>query len=172
MKETEGTSSGPELMEPSSPEALLPGIGLWPWWLAAGILLLSLLALAWFLHRRSRQKPDPSTQRNTAYSEAMASFENITGADPRNAAIQSSLILRRYLSIAAGDPALFETHEEYLSRHDALQALAPEVRETAAAGFSRLAALKYSPELPEADPQEIVSGSKDLLQSLHQGFIA
>jgi len=40
--------------------------------------------------------------------------------------VLASLILREYLSSAAGDPALFETHEEFISRHDALQSLTPD----------------------------------------------
>jgi len=172
MSETNAKSSGTELMEPASPEALIPDIGLWPLWLAAGITLALLLILTAFLRRRSRPTPDPSSIRNAAYSHAIASFDGTTTLTPRDAAIQSSLILRKYLCTAADDPALFETHEEFLSRHDALQALDPATREAAATGFNQLASLKYASEIPLANTPDIITEAKKLLHSLHQGFMA
>ena len=56
-----------------------------------------------------------------AFAEACAAMAAISTADVRDAAVLSSLILRKYLATAAGDPALFETHEEFVARHDALQ---------------------------------------------------
>lgn len=84
----------------------------------------------------------------------------------------SSLILRKYLSAAANDPALFETHEEFISRHDSLQALKPEARAAAEAGFTRLASLKYAPEIQEDAPAQVIADSRALLETLHQGFAA
>ena len=172
MIESEETVSAARLMEPVSPEALMPDIGLWPWWLAGGLLLALLVVIAFYLRHRSPRISDPASVRNIAYSEALSAFENTNATTPRDAAIHSSLILRRYLSTAAGDPALFETQEEFLSRHDSLQALLPDAREAAASGFKRLASLKYAPEIPDADALEIITESKSLLQSLHQRFAA
>ena len=74
--------------------------------------------------------------------------------------------------VRAGDPALFETHEEFVARHDALAALSADARHAAESGFSRLVALKYSPEIPQGDPKEVISDSRALLKTLHQGFAA
>jgi hypothetical protein len=67
---------------------------------------------------------------------------------------------------------LFETHEEFVSRHDALLALTPEARAATETGFTRLAALKYAPEIPDAVPAEVVAESRALLETLHHGFAA
>ena len=90
----------------------------------------------------------------------------------RDAAVQSSLILRQYLAVAAGDPALFETHEEYLSRHQALQAFSEDARSAAGLGFSRLAAIKYSAATPELSTGQVITGALALLEVLRHGFKA
>lgn len=164
-------TTGLELLEPASPEALLPQIGLWPWFAGAAVLAILVLVLCLVLRKR-KLRFDPVTARNAAYQEAAADLQTATAADTRDAAVRSSLVLRRYLSAAAGDPALFETHEEFVSRHDALNALTPEARAAAGEGFTRLASLKYGPELPEIAPTEVIGESRKLLETLHQGFAA
>ena len=165
------TNTGFELKEPAAPEALVPAIGLWPWWLGAA-LVLAAIVLALVLTRRKRKPYDPAAAREAAFAEAAAALGQVAADHARDAAVQSSLILRRYLSAAAGDPALFETHEEFVSRHDALQALTPEARQAADRGFARLAALKYAPGTPDAPPAEVVAESRALLETLHHGFAA
>lgn len=165
------TSRGLELNEPVSPEALIPDIGLWPWFAAAALLLVLLIAVMLLLKLR-RTKGDPLAARNAAFAEARSALETARPANPRDAAVQVSLILRRYLSIAAGDPALYETHEEFISRHDALAALTPETRAAAEAAFSQLAANKYAPEAPASDPADIIGQARVLLDNLHRGFAA
>jgi hypothetical protein len=156
---------------PPSPEALLPAYGLWPWWVAGGMLLL-LAIVAIIRTRRKKTVYDPVAARNAAFQEALAAMKEASAENPREAAVKTSLILRRYLSTAASDPALFETHEEFISRHDALQALTPDARHATESGFSRLAALKYAPETPEADPKTVIAESTSLLQTIHIGFAA
>ena len=160
-----------ELQAGPSPEALLPDHGLWPWWLAAALLVLAAAALI-ILIRRRRVAHDPGAVRIAAWRAALAALDEISSGDPREAAVQSSLILRKYLSAAAADPALFETHEEFLSRRDSLAALTPEVRQAAQAAFERLAALKYAPVPPAADAAAIIADARSLLESLHHGFTA
>ncbi|MCU0748262.1 MAG: DUF4381 family protein [Akkermansiaceae bacterium] len=160
-----------EFAAPPSPEALLPTYGLWPWWVAAGVLVL--LAIVVMIRRRRKKTVyDPVAARNAAFHEALAAMKEARAENPREAAVKSSLILRRYLSAAAADPALFETHEEFISRHDALQALTPDARTATETGFSRLASLKYAPEIPEADPDAVLNDSTALLQTIHLGFAA
>jgi hypothetical protein len=164
-----------ELLEAPSPESLLPDSGFSQWWIVAGVALLVLIMVVVIVIARKRRSPAPSTQslRHAARADAVAELSRIITTDARDAAIQCSLILRRYLSIAAGDPALFETHEEFVSRHDALQQLTAETRLVAATGFSRLATMKYAPEIPaEPTAERIISGSRSLLETLHHGFSA
>lgn len=160
-----------ELKEPAPPDALVPSIGLWPWWVG-GILLVLLAIILLVVFRKRPALMDPAAARNAAFKEAMAALAGASAPSAREAAVQGSLILRRYLSAAAADPALFETHEEFVARRDSLNALTEPAREAAAGGFSRLASLKYAPEIPETDPAEVFADSQRLLETLHGGFAA
>ena len=160
-----------ELKEPAPPDALVPSIGLWPWWVGGAALVL--LAIVLLLVFRKRAVPvDPAAARNAAFKEAMSALAGASAASAREAAVQGSLILRRYLSTAAGDPALFETHEEFIARRDSLAALTEAAREAAAEGFNRFATLKYAPEIPDAPADEVIADSRRLLERLHGGFAA
>ena len=48
-------------------------------------------------------------------------------------------------------PALFETHEEFVGRHEALQGLPDDVKTDAGSFFGKLAARKYAPENMPSD---------------------
>jgi hypothetical protein len=168
-----GKTNDLKLLEPPSPEWLLPDSGFSQWWIVAGVALLVLLAVLVIIWRRKSPAVTPLALRHAAHTEAVTAFSNISAADVREAAIQSSLILRRYLSAAAGDPALFETHEEFISRHDALLRLTEETRLAASTGFTRLATLKYAPEIrTAAAAEEVIRESRTLLETLHHGFTA
>ncbi len=161
-----------ELYEPASPEALVPDSWVEPWMLVAvGVLIL--LTVLYFILRKKKDAPsDPLAARKAAYKEALTSFEQIQADTSREAAVQSSLILRKYLSLAAQDPALFETHEEFISRRDSLGVLTDAARLATESSFARLAALKYAREVDAAAPSEIVADSGNLLETLNQGFRA
>jgi LPXTG-motif cell wall-anchored protein len=167
----DGKAHSFELMEPASPEALVPDYGLWPWYLAAGFAALVILALV-FLSKKRKTTINPQSIRNAAFEEASAALSAMTTETPRDAAVRASLVLRRYLSAAARDPALFETHEEFVGRRESLKELNADARAAADAGFTRLAALKYAPEIPAAAPQEVIGDSRALLETLHRGFTA
>ncbi len=158
------------LQDSASPLELIPDYGLWPWWLAAGIIVLLGIALIISIKMRKPAAANIAAAREAAYRDASAGLQQCLAADAREAAVQSSLILRKYLSIAAGDPALFETHEEFISRQDALQALTQDARNAAGDVFSNLAALKYAPEIPGKAAAEVISESRALLDILHHGF--
>lgn len=158
------------LRESAAPLDLIPDHGLWLWWLAAGIIVLLGIALIIYIKTRKPAAVDIAAARESAYKDASGGLQQCVPADAREAAVQSSLILRKYLSIAAGDPALFETHEEFISRQDALQALTEDARNAAGHGFSNLAALKYAPEIPGKAAAEVITESRSLLETLHQGF--
>lgn len=161
-----------ELKEPTSPEAFVPASWVEPWMVFVFILLV-LLVLAYFAFKKKRSPLlDPTAARRVAYTEATSALASIGDVIPREAAVQCSLILRRYLSVVANDPALFETHEEYLSRHEALKNFSEEARGSAALGFARLAALKYSPGESDMDTPQVILGSKSLLDILNNGMQA
>lgn len=172
MNTMDEKTTGIEWMEPASPEALLPDSGLWPWLAAAVIAVLVVSVVMIVLRKKKPAATSLRVLRNAAFAEAIAALAKTTTTDVRDAAVQSSLILRNYLSTAAGDPALFETHEEFVARHDALSALTTAARSAADAGFGRLAALKYAPGIPAATPAEVIAESRTLLETLHHGFAA
>ncbi len=162
------------LREPEAVEALLPG-----WWLPhiliGGTLLVAALLVAILLVRAmKRPRPaNPAKIREEARLKAVAALESARGgsaATPREAAVLASLALRDYLSTAAEDPALFETHEEFIARRDSLAALHPQAREAAANGFTRLAALKYAANPPQDNAGDVVETARTLLDTLHRGF--
>lgn len=160
-----------ELMEPKHPEALVPASQMEPWvWPVALGLVLILLAVWFIFFRKSGAGQDLHALRKQAYQTAASAFESLHPSYARDAAVQCSLILRRFLSIAAADPALFETHEEFVSRQDSLDRLTPEARVACASGFTRLASLKYAADVPQETSQEVIAFSKDLLETLNQGF--
>ncbi len=161
-----------ELMEPAHPEALVPDSQLEQWMLPSAVALLLVLALCIIFWKRKKPTPDPHALRNAAYQDAVAALDKITVTQGRDAAVLTSLILRKYLSSAAGDPALFETHEEFISRHDGLKAFTPDARKAAEDGFARLVSLKYAASVPDADSLLVVDECRLLLETLHHGFAA
>ena len=82
------------------------------------------------------------------------------------------MILRKFLSITAEDPALFETHEEFISRHNALQKIPESTRNEITKIFSQLAGMKYSPKDANTSAEAIISESRQLLQLLHAALVA
>ena len=161
-----------ELLEPASPESLVPDSLVEPWMIVVAVLLaLALLAVVIFKKKKVALL-DPLAVRQTAHAAAAAALDKIGAVPAREAAVQSSLILRRYLSVVAGDPALFETHEEYVSRHEALKAFSEDARSAASLGFARLAAMKYAAETPNMATEQVISGSQTLLEILHHGIRA
>lgn len=161
-----------ELKEPAPPEPLLPADPPNPWWLVLGGVLLMLILLGgWFLRRRHRaRQADPRVLRQQAFRDAQAALAGINATSARGAAIQASLILRRYLAAAVMDPSLYETHEEFISRSDSLKDLSEPARAACHTAFTTLAAVKYSPHESDQEPGVLIDGARGLLETLHQGF--
>ena len=136
------------------------------WYFAAAGVIFSMMLLVLVL-RRKKVVADPGRDKREAYLAAKAGFAKGTAADPKEAAVTVSEILRRYLAGSMREPALFETHEEFISRHDALKDLPGDIRDSVAAFFAQLAELKYSPATPDADPAAIHAGGLQLLERIH-----
>lgn len=162
-----------QLLEPDAVESLLPG-----WWLPyilIGSTILLVLILIAVLLVRAKNRPRPVNLekiREEARLKAVATLESARSstATPREAAVLASLALRDYLARAADDPALFETHEEFIARHDSLASLHEKARHAAAVGFSHLASLKYAAEPPFSTAPEVIESARTLLGELHRGF--
>lgn len=169
MNETPGSF---ELFEPTSPEALVPDSWVEPWMFIVGVALLVVLLTVVIFKKKKAAVVDPRALREAAHSQAVSALSQMDPVPAREAAVQSSLILRRYLAKAAGDPALFETHEETISRHEALKEFSDEAKAAAGLGFGRLASLKYAPEVPDVTASEVIDESCALLETLHHGFRA
>lgn len=166
----ESEPSSLALKPPPPPDALLPKAE-FPLWAMAMIGLGVLILVLAIVKLCSRKKPiDPMTLRQQAYERAVRAINEATSSDGREAATEASLILRRYLATVSGDPALFETHEEFIARRDSLKSLAEEAREAARVQFDRLAALKYSKDVRSADAAPIFESSRALLETLHRAF--
>ena len=163
------TSDPFELMEPPAAEPLLPAFGLWVWFaIAAAVVVIGLVVF--LLTRRKAVGNESESMREAAYREAKQALESIEKADVRQTAVRCSLVLRKYLVAAVSDPALFETQEEFIARHDALKDLPPEARESVKTCFGRLARAKYAPDEPDFPADEIVGESQNLLETLHRGW--
>ncbi len=135
-----------ELVESREALELVPTWVIQPWWfLAAGAALL-VLALILFFIRRKKVSIDPHREKREAYIAAKAELETVGGAGTRETATSVSIILRSYLARSMNEPALYETHEEFIGRHEGLKDLPEEIRSEAGAFFGKLAALKYAPE--------------------------
>jgi len=159
-----------ELLEPRSPDALIPDAPVAPWVIAAVACFIMALVVFILTKKRRVLETSPQSMRAAARAAAIESFDRVGACHTRDAAVMSSLIVRKYLSAAAKDPALFETHEETISRHGALKDFSDAARVSAHDGFARLAALKYSPVDLEISSETIVRESRQLLETLHHGF--
>lgn len=84
----------------------------------------------------------------------------------RTAAIESSLIFRELLKEETGDPSLFETHEEFAVRPDALNSLPVSMREETRHYLHKLARLKYVPGDSKEEALPLVEDAQKLVQKL------
>lgn len=154
------------------PESLVPTMDYtWIWILLLSIIFVICLII-FLAKRKPRKTIDPLARRKAAYKAAVKSFSEATATNSREAAVKSSMILRRFLADAVADPALFETHEEFITRQDSLTKLTQTAREAATVAFSKLAKIKYAPEIPSDDPSSILANGRQLLDTLNGGFVS
>jgi hypothetical protein len=139
----------------------------WPWWawvaMVAGLLVLWSIIIA-----LRKSQGSAASQRAAAFLEAQQALEqakSLTNAVTMSTAL--SLALRRYLAIALGDSSLFETHEEFLARHDALASLPESIRHSLSEHFSTLCRYKYAPCEETVDLSLLVPQASTLLHQIH-----
>lgn len=139
----------------------------WPWW-AWLVLAMATLLLWWWIRHLRRQTPSQASLRLKAYEDAMQSLEAAKSlADPVSRSTALSLALRRYLAVAFADPALYETHEELLARHEAFGALPDSLRHALGEHFSTLCRYKYAPCEEVVDLSLLIPQATNLLQQIH-----
>lgn len=137
-----------------------------PWW--AWLIIALILAIAIFFIVRKKSTPAVLTK-NDAYREACTALDSLSSlaTTPVKLATAVSLIMRRYLAAAASDPSLFETHEEFLSRHTALTIYPDDLRKEVTTHFQHIARLKYAPLEAAPDLTNFIPHMRALLDRLH-----
>lgn len=135
-----------ELVESQEALRLVPTWELQAWWFFAAVGVVLLLILLIFFLRRKKNLIHLQEIKKQAYSAAKIELAALCSEDARGTAIELSFILRRYLARTMSEPALFETHEEFISRHDALAGFSAELRKEIGIFFTALSQIKYAPQ--------------------------
>ena len=131
-------------LAPAEPLLSHPGLPVWAWALiGAGVALLIITIVSAIRRNKTQPPPLKRVDRERAYREAAEVIEESTGLSRREAAQRVSGAIRLYLSKVCEDPSLYETHEEFLTRHKALEHLPETTREQVSSLLSRLAEEKY-----------------------------
>lgn len=143
-------SAIPELESHPAPELFLRGqhatLALW---LGVALVALAAAGVLWWVRRRARKLPPPRTPLQQALDRLHELAEQLPPL--KECGLQVSLTIRRYLQGAVQDPALYETHEEFSRRIDALVAVPEACRYDTRNLLERLADLKYA-DTRESDP--------------------
>lgn len=141
-----GSKTRYELAESHEAMDLVPTWELQWWWIAlpAGVLIL-LIVLGYFLLKKSKLR-DFGNPKREAFQRAQVELEKLDSSLGKENAIMASLVMRKYLAESMNEPALYETHEEFIGRHDAIKDLSDDIKASITNYFSELAAIKYGPE--------------------------
>lgn len=158
------------LVEPPSADGLMPYPITWATWCVIIGVILLLVVMAILIWRKARQSPAAPGQdlRQKARADAMAALAGCLMENPNQTATECSLIVRRYLSEITGDPALYETHEQWVMRHDALEDFNDSLKQQVGELFSKLAALKYAPEHQGGSPSALVENSRHVVDAAYR----
>lgn len=159
-----------QLRDLVAPEPMLrhPGLPWWGWALVALAVVLAALLVTAIARRRRATPPPLPVDREIAYREAVEAVAACVGLPKREAALRASGAIRLYLSRVCNDPSLFETHEEFVARHRALERLPETTREQLSMLLSRLASLKYDQPDPAAAPADFTTQPLSVLRQVHQ----
>lgn len=151
------------------PGNLLPGIRI-VWWIWA-FAAIAIIALAWLIKTKSPQASQVSHAHHNSYQscreELLVFREHLRGLPLADVATCCSLTLRAYMRVHIDDRALYETHDEFLLRPEALEHLPRGARDKLAPFLSKLALCKYGPsKANQAASEEIIEESLQILQGL------
>ncbi len=156
----------PELEPHIAPETFLVDSMMWLW-ITAAVLVVLLTALAVYLIMRARRKPAviaPSSEYIALQRlDALAQSDQHSNAAAMS--IELSLILREFITGETSDPTLYETHQEFHQRLDALSGMPKSCHEDTYQLLDNLARLKYS------GPQQQSSETADQMLKLTRELI-
>ncbi len=157
-----------ELVESQDAMKLVPTWQLEWWWILMGVGALLVIVGLFFILLRKTRKSDPEQIKREAYREADNALFQMAQLPARDMAIEISLILRRYLAKCMNEPVLYETHEEFIGRHDAIKDFDVNLRVSISGYFSELASIKYGPDdMPITEGVESLKGrAKELLERM------
>lgn len=156
-------------LAPAEPLLSHPGLPWWAWGLiAAGVMLLILTIVSAVRNKKAKPPPLRVVDRDRAYREAAEAIEESTGLSRREAAQRVSGAIRLYLAKVCEDPSLYETHEEFLSRHKALDRFPESTREQVSTLFSRLAEEKYDRFGKSPATSDFTERPLSVLSQVHQ----
>lgn len=158
-----------KLIENRDAMDLVPTWGFELWWffaLGAAICIAALIVL--FLCKR-KPKGHSALDKERAYREALKELSGLNLDDLREMAMRVSLIVRTYLARHLEEPALYETHEEFVSRHDALAKLPDDTKLETRRVFAQLAEIKYGPTGDVTmEPDTLKREAIELLERIHK----
>ncbi|BCX49228.1 hypothetical protein HAHE_31360 [Haloferula helveola] len=145
-----------------------PGLPWWGWLLIAVGAVLVTVAVVFLIRRKpataGMQIP---VDREAAYRLAQEQIQSSAELPLHEAATRISGALRLYLAKIFRDPSLYETHEEFLARHEALDDLPEITREQVSTLLCRLAQMKY--DQPRTSPGEVATDQPlSVLRQIHQ----
>lgn len=143
----------PTLEEPMAPTDFMVQ-NFWvplAWGLGVALLLVG-VALVIVQLRRRRSPQQPPTPQEIAFRALDIMAQELPAL--REGSLRLSMVLRTFLTGQTQDPALFETHEEFSRRMDALSSVPTSCQYATRHLLERLAELKYAGS-SEQDPQKI-----------------
>ena len=157
-----------KLLESHEAMDLVPTWELEWWWIALPLLLLAILVVLGILIFKKKRCYDSSNLKREAFQQAMAELAKLDESLGKENVITVSLVLRKYLAKVMAEPALYETHEEFIGRHDAIKGFNEELKVAISEYFSKLASLKYGPDEGIVSDVELLKrGAANLLERIH-----
>lgn len=139
------------------------------WWVLAAGAVIAVIVFLLVMVLRKKPVVDASKEKREAYREAKVALSECESVDPHESTLRVSMILRRYLARSMNEPALFETHEEFIARHDGLKNLPEDLKSELGAFFSKLASVKYAPgDFATVDGRSIYTEASALLERSHR----
>lgn len=115
------------------------------WWIALPLAFLVLLIFLGYMLLRKSRSSDTGKPKREAFQRALAELAKLDPSFGKDNVLTVSLVMRKYLADTMNEPALYETHEEFIGRHDAIKDLDEDLKSRISDYFSELAALKYGP---------------------------
>ncbi|TAG09564.1 MAG: hypothetical protein EAZ42_06350 [Verrucomicrobia bacterium] len=160
------------LLEPESVHKKLPEHSLDGATIVIAVLILAIAIAAILFWKNRKRAIDPHAEQKRAFKQASEALNRLTEMDTRASALSASHILREYLEQSERDSALFETHEEFSLRADALGHLGEQTRTHLYNYFAKLSRCKYASDLPPMQPSAIIHEGIELLNSLNREHLA